>query len=837
MTDTDHKKYKSSVIIPVFNQEDSLENGVLSLKNQGIEFEDIQIILIDDGSTDKSPYICDKLSEEYNNILCIHQENNGVSAARNAGIRHAKGKYIVFLDADDKLAENTIKNLVEFYDQLDDDVDLITYPIETYFNGKRVAPHFRYKVLTQTGVYSLRDYAFIGQTTMNIVVKNRFKDNVFFDVNQTFSEDQKYCCDVLGRTLKMGFCKDGTYIYFRSHQSTSGKLSGSCYIFEQCTSFFENLFSRYEEVPLAFQGLYVNDFYWKLVSGILLPYHYEKEEYEAAWKRLTILLGRCRNDVILGHPGIDYFEKYFLLRIKPDNHIRYLVSDNKIELFDGSRKILEERAIEAVITKVININGKIHIDGFLKSAFFQFYDREMLLTAIENETSEKLLDLTLSAHSYYRTHEPTQKFKAFRYICDPSEVKSMKLSVSIDGYHVPVKYYFMPLVSLSHINKHYECVKGGIKIKLDHNNTFRFYKGRVKNKEQIWLYYDCVGVAEDNGHLQFEHDLYEEDNIARYYIVTDAKQIKQSIPNDRYIEFGSKAHKQLLRKCSKIITAFIEESNILPYESYQIESESKYFDFEVIYLQHGVLHAIMPWKYAREKLMADRVVVSTVEEADLWKSNGFDSTQLIRTGMPRFEKIHRVNGKRRILYAPSWRQYLVGGYVDHKWQPMDNRFLNSSFYQRSREFIQSEVLAELLERYDYHLDLQLHPIFRQYEHYYTWKSSRISFRDTVHEDGEYDLMITDYSSYEYNFHYLNIPVIHFMPDLMEFSCGMNGYRQINQPKGEQMPIYCDSNDLIGTIMDFLKNGDQKRVVEDRFYRHESIRKEIYKELHERGMSK
>lgn len=73
---------------------------------------------------------------------------------------------------------------------------------------------------------------------MNIAVKNRFADNVLFDENQTFSEDQKYCCDVLHRTLKMGFCKEGKYIYYRSSSSSSGRLSGSCYIFEQCMSFF-----------------------------------------------------------------------------------------------------------------------------------------------------------------------------------------------------------------------------------------------------------------------------------------------------------------------------------------------------------------------------------------------------------------------------------------------------------------------------------------------------------------------------------------------------------------------------------------------------------------------
>jgi len=88
-----------SVIVPVYNVEPYLEECVRSIRNQTLR--DIEIILIDDGSPDNCPRMCDQYAREDERIQVIHQKNAGVSAARNAGLRVAKGKYIAFVDPDD----------------------------------------------------------------------------------------------------------------------------------------------------------------------------------------------------------------------------------------------------------------------------------------------------------------------------------------------------------------------------------------------------------------------------------------------------------------------------------------------------------------------------------------------------------------------------------------------------------------------------------------------------------------------------------------------------------------------------------------------------------------
>ncbi len=80
---------KCSVIIPCFNTESALEVTVDSLRNSGLT--DYEIILVDDGSSDSTPVLCDQLAEAYPTIRCVHQPNGGVSSARNRGIAEARG--------------------------------------------------------------------------------------------------------------------------------------------------------------------------------------------------------------------------------------------------------------------------------------------------------------------------------------------------------------------------------------------------------------------------------------------------------------------------------------------------------------------------------------------------------------------------------------------------------------------------------------------------------------------------------------------------------------------------------------------------------------------------
>lgn len=104
-----------SIIIPLYNKEKYIERTLLSAINQ--TYKNIEIIIVDDGSTDNSRLICERISNEHPNIMILNQRNRGVAATRNRGIREAKGEYISFLDADDLLDTSFIEKL---YDAIDE---------------------------------------------------------------------------------------------------------------------------------------------------------------------------------------------------------------------------------------------------------------------------------------------------------------------------------------------------------------------------------------------------------------------------------------------------------------------------------------------------------------------------------------------------------------------------------------------------------------------------------------------------------------------------------------------------------------------------------------------
>lgn len=100
-----------SIIIPVYNIKDYISSCINSILSQ--TYTDLQIIIVDDGSTDGTTEICRSLAKEDDRILFIRQENSGVSTARNAGLDNAKGKYVCFADGDDLLMNNAIESLVK----------------------------------------------------------------------------------------------------------------------------------------------------------------------------------------------------------------------------------------------------------------------------------------------------------------------------------------------------------------------------------------------------------------------------------------------------------------------------------------------------------------------------------------------------------------------------------------------------------------------------------------------------------------------------------------------------------------------------------------------------
>lgn len=243
---------KYSIIIPVYNVEKYLKQSIQSVLDQS--YEDFEVILIDDGSTDKSPAICDELAEKDERIKVIHKQNGGVSSARNEGIRQAKGDYILFLDADDwydtKLLENclpyTEKELNAFY---------FNYA-KIYKNGEQVVKiNYNNMVLNlynEQGVENYKKLLWKGGEFTCVIWNGCYnrsfilKNNLFFDTRYGLSEDVLYNIILflyIDKYLVIDFVG---YYYNRTNENSvcNTKSSSLDNFVHMCYDTYENLKNR-----------------------------------------------------------------------------------------------------------------------------------------------------------------------------------------------------------------------------------------------------------------------------------------------------------------------------------------------------------------------------------------------------------------------------------------------------------------------------------------------------------------------------------------------------------------------------------------------------------------
>ena len=213
-----------SVIVPVYMTEMYLDDCLQSIVDQ--TYRNLEIILIDDGSTDQCPQICDKWAEKDPRIIVIHKENGGVSSARNAGIERAQGRYIVFIDSDDLLSPLYIEYLYRALCDTEADISECRYSRRLDLLEKPSPRTTMPQPVLQTAEEALRAWSFPESDELNLVVWNKmYRSELVRDVcfSEEFNgpEDVLFTCFVFGKSRKTAHI-DSILYYWRN---TPGSLS------------------------------------------------------------------------------------------------------------------------------------------------------------------------------------------------------------------------------------------------------------------------------------------------------------------------------------------------------------------------------------------------------------------------------------------------------------------------------------------------------------------------------------------------------------------------------------------------------------------------------------
>lgn len=309
-----------SIIIPVYNVALFLRQCIQSIISQE---GNIEVILVDDGSPDESPSICDEYAQKDNRIHVIHKQNGGVSSARNAGLDTAQGEWIWFVDGDDYIAENVLKRICQEIQERPN-ADLIQMGMNYLYDDNRLVPQKiklvdnleKNKFLLQHITYHNHRLLFKRE----IIEKNRLR----FTQGLRVAEDQEF------QLKYMMLCKTpiqipiSAYIYRQREGSATHDASTSSRIVNDTFTTLENLNRFVEEKQISAEEWLHNRIQIMIRSLLYAAsqiHNLDKKEIKAKLNRLAIQYEQCgincfrSNKIMLARKNLTlYFllNKYYL---------------------------------------------------------------------------------------------------------------------------------------------------------------------------------------------------------------------------------------------------------------------------------------------------------------------------------------------------------------------------------------------------------------------------------------------------------------------------------------------------------------------------------------------
>lgn len=407
--------YLFSIIIAFYNTEKYLKETIESVINQDIGFADnVQLILVDDGSSDNSKDIALEFSEKYpENIKVLTQENEGVSSARNLGLKHVEGKYINFLDGDDLLSENCLSKVNEFFkDHIE--VNLVAIPLVLF--GKENKDHYLNYKFEKTGVIDLtNDYDCILLSSSSSFIRTSSIINNF-NTDLISFEDALFINEILIDKMQYGVVADATYKYRQRFDGTSATDDA----FREKSVFTEKLYKAYlhlidysikkhRKVVDFIQFLIVNDLNWTVKYRYFNDV-FDKKEADEFFKALRKVLSYIDDDIILNHRNINPKVKPFLIYQKYDEfNILANPETNKV-FFYTKKHILDKLHRHKINIDRFNLDdGTLDLSGFLSThcnkdvlkLYAYVNDKEYPLENVENPERETRQFLGIDWNFYY----------------------------------------------------------------------------------------------------------------------------------------------------------------------------------------------------------------------------------------------------------------------------------------------------------------------------------------------------------------------------------------------------------------------------------------------------
>ena len=320
-------KMKLSIIVPVYNVEPYLRRCIDSILAQ--TFTDFELILVDDGSPDNCPAICDEYAEKDPRIVVIHKENGGLSDARNAGLDIAKGEYIGFVDSDDFIHKKTYELALDL--ALNNDAEIVQWCCVPFFHQSELDTDR----MINAGSFSIRtedtqqildtyfpDYRYeISTCVWNKIYERHIFDSIRFPKGIVY-EDSYIFLDTINAAHKLLYINEHLYYYFQRSDSIMHS-NYSCQNFCSCLFTAKNVdFFNQKNIPV--QRSYAANEYLERYAQNMLMVHFRYKQYKkdfAPYRRQY--LGKLR--YIIFNPTVCRMKKLMALMLVISPKIAYKI--------------------------------------------------------------------------------------------------------------------------------------------------------------------------------------------------------------------------------------------------------------------------------------------------------------------------------------------------------------------------------------------------------------------------------------------------------------------------------------------------------------------------------
>ncbi|WP_296853930.1 glycosyltransferase [uncultured Methanobrevibacter sp.] len=847
-----------SVVMACYNAENHLDETINSLLGQSFSFgSNIQLILVDDGSTDKTAEICLKYQNQYpDNIIYLHQENKGQGAARNFGLKYVKGKYINFLDSDDKFSGNTFYSVYEFFEKHYDEIDFVSVPI--FFFDKAVGQHpLNYKFEEDKIIDLNKNWDYPQLSSSSAFFKKELFDNYSFKTDFVNSEDSLMINKMLIDNPIYGVVKDAIYWYRKRTNDAStidSSTSKKDFYIDRLKRYFKELINyskeKYGNVAKFIQYLIVYDLQWMFivedVSEILTA-----EEIKEVYIHIQDILSEIEDEVILSlrddKLNISHHmlaTKYATVNVNLNKEVYYenihSNYNNNIAGVYCENTLIDKLDKHRLWLDIIEIKGNtLYISGFLMS-FFDDEDVKIEIskngkiypttTVYYHNNSKKFLNCSLESQFNFDCEIPLEnkensKVEIYaRFIGENSdETSKWKLPIGfadyarlseLSNYSICGNYFLKFNDNDFYISRYnyFKMIKSEIPILLrvlkrkeSYYTSILFFRFvylllyPFYRKKRIWLFMDRQENADDNAEHLYKYAVTQKDNIKKYFTVSDEFGDFTRLSNlPNVLEFYSIKQRLVYLFAEKIISSHPDENILNPFMGKNVKSYSGLINSDKIFLQHGVTKDnVSSWLHKSDKNLK---LITTVSDAErksfLDPGYNYDENIIQTLGFPRFDNLKtNEKTKRQILIAPSWRTDLHNMTIKY--------IMDSDYFKTINSLINNKTLISIAEKYDYKIIFKPHPMVYGYVDLFETNEYVTIDEKTTYQElfKDSDLLITDYSSIAFDFSYMKKPIIYYQHDNdYNFKEGYFKYKTMGF--GD---VITDENILIGKIEEYLKN--------------------------------